>query len=128
MSDSTTPVPYETDAPNAYQWTTTAFDYLEGGKLSASVNEAGGVQTANVHGACPRCGDAFNFSQVLDAVTGESAGVLGRRFTLRGEDYVPLTVSCWCTEPHEGRPKGVDHGCGINFRVDVLPGAEPDAG
>ena len=72
-------VPYETDAPNAYKWTEVAYDYLLDGKLTASIRSAGGISTATVTGTCPYCADDVNFSEVLDAVTGESMGTLGWR-------------------------------------------------
>jgi hypothetical protein len=115
-------VPYETDAPNAYRWTETAYDLLEGGKLTASIRSAGGISTATVSGECPYCRDNVNFSEVLDAVTGESTGTLGwqRAQPSQPDDsYVPLTVSCSCTELHAGRPADINYGCGINFRIEV---------
>ncbi len=115
-------VPYEADAPNAYRWTEVAYDYLLDGKLSAAIRSLGGISTATVTGACPYCGDDVNFSEVLDAVTGESMRTLGRRGTGPGQDdggYVSLTVSCRCTRWHPGRPAGVSQGCGINFQVEV---------
>jgi hypothetical protein len=124
-------VPYETAAPSAYRWTTTAYDYLEDGTLSARVEKAGGIRTAVVSGDCPHCQDNVNFSQVLDGVSGESRTTAGgKRFTrgakrfTRDAGFVELTVTCCCTEPHEGRPADVSHGCGINFRVDVAPDAQ----
>jgi hypothetical protein len=126
LTGSEPPVPYETAAPNAKRWTSAAFDYLVDEKLFASVRQTNGVQTAVVSGDCPRCGDDVNFTQVLDAVTGESLGPrlsFGLRGDERGAGYLELTASCWCTEPHEGRPGGVDDGCGINFRVVVVPDA-----
>lgn len=115
---------YETDAANAYEWTSKAFDYLVDGKLSASVEKAGGIRTAVVRGECPRCSDTINFSQVLDAVSGESLTTRGPSRVTRDAGYVELTVTCCCTEPHDGRPASVTHGCGINFRVDVAPDAQ----
>lgn len=115
-------VGYETGAPNAYKWTEIAYDYLLDGKLTAGIRSAGGISTATVTGACPYCGDDVNFSEVLDAVAGESLATLGWRGAqpAQADDgYVPLTVSCCCTAPHAGRPAGVKHGCGVNFRVDV---------
>jgi hypothetical protein len=115
-------VAYERDAPNAYNWTEVAYDYLLDGRLTASISSAGGISTATVTGTCPHCTDDVNFSEVLDAVTGESVGTLGWRKVppaQADEDYVPLTVSCACTGQHAGRPADVHYGCGINFRVDV---------
>ena len=115
-------VAYEADAPNAYKWTEVAYDYLLDGKLTASIRSTGGISTATVTGTCPYCGDDVNFSEVLDAVTGESMGTLGWRRTRPDQPddgYVPLTVSCSCTAQHAGRPADVNHGCGINFRVEV---------
>lgn len=115
-------VTYEADAPNAYKWTEVAYDYLLDGKLTASIRSAGGISTATVTGTCPYCGDDVNFSEVLDAVTGESMGTLGWRRAQPApadDGYVPLTVSCSCTAQHTGRPADVNHGCGINFRVEV---------
>jgi hypothetical protein len=121
-------VPYETDAPNAYKWTEKAYDLLEKGDLTASVKSASGISTATVAGDCPYCGDNVNFSEVLDAVTGESIATLGRQDSQSAlpddEGYVPLTVSCSCTEPHAGRPADINHGCGINFRIEVQRDAE----
>lgn len=113
---------YERDTPNAYQWTEVAYEYLLAGKLTASIRSAGGISTAIVTGACPYCTDDVNFSEVLDAVTGESIGTLGWRRARPAQaedDYLPLTVSCACTGQHPGRPADVHYGCGINFRVDV---------
>jgi hypothetical protein len=118
-------VAYERDAPNAYQWTEDAYDYLLAGKLTASIRSAGGISTAIVTGTCPHCTDDVNFSEVLDAVTGESMGTLGWRKpepAQADEDYVPLTVSCTCTGQHAGRPADVRYGCGINFQVEVSRG------
>ena len=115
-------IAYEADAPNAYKWTEIAYDYLLDGKLTAGIRSAGGISTATVTGTCPHCGDDVNFSEVLDAVTGESTGTLGWREAqpAQADDgYVPLTVSCSCTAQHPGRPADVNHGCGINFRVEV---------
>lgn len=115
-------IAYEADAPNAYKWTEIAYDYLLAGKLTASIANAGGISTATVTGTCPHCGDDVNFSEVLDAVAGESMGTLGRRGTRAAQaddGYVALTVSCSCTGQHAGRPADVPHGCGINFRVEV---------
>jgi hypothetical protein len=115
-------IAYETDAPNAYKWTETAYDYLLAGKLTASIQSAGGISTAIVTGTCPHCGDDVKFSEVLDAVTGESMGTLswrGTQPTQADDGYVPLTVSCSCTGQHAGRPADIHHGCGINFRVEV---------
>jgi hypothetical protein len=115
-------VAYEHDAPNAYKWTEVAYDYLLDGTLTASIRSAGGISTAVVAGTCPYCLDDVNFSEVLDAVTGESIGTLGWR-KVRPDPadvgYVPLTVTCSCTAQHAGRPADVKYGCGINFRVDV---------
>ena len=115
-------VAYEAATPNAYKWTEVAYDYLLDGKLTASIRSAGGISTATVTGTCPYCADDVNFSQVLDAVTGESMETLGwrRAQPVPADDgYVPLTVSCSCTAQHAGRPADVNHGCGINFRVEV---------
>lgn len=115
-------VPYETDAPNAYKWTEAAYDLLQEGKLAASIRSAAGISTATVAGECPHCRDNVNFSEVLDAVAGESLGTLSweRLQPVAPDDgYVSLTVSCSCTEQHAGRPADINYGCGINFRIDV---------
>ena len=117
-------VGYQTDAPNAYRWTEVAYDYLVNGELTASIRSASGISTATVTGTCPYCRDDVKFSQVLDVVTGEAMTTLGWRRAepvQADDDYVPLTVSCACTEPHAGRPEGVKYGCGISFRVEVQP-------
>lgn len=115
-------VAYQAGAPNAYEWTEVAYEYLLDGKLAASIRTVGGISTATVTGTCPYCKDDVNFSEVLDAVTGESMGTLSRRTAqpIPADDgYVPLTVSCSCLGQHPGRPVGVSHGCGINFQVEV---------
>jgi hypothetical protein len=120
-------VPYQTDAPNAYKWTEKAYDLLQGGELTASIKSAGEISTATVSGECPYCQDNVNFSEVLDAVAGESLGTLGwqRKQAAQPDDgYVSLTVSCSCTELHAGRPADINHGCGINFRIEVQRDAE----
>jgi hypothetical protein len=116
-------VSYETSAPNAYQWTDKAYDLLQAGRLTASVHTKAGIQTATVEGDCPHCHHDVNYRQVFDAVAGEPLSTLGERTTGIDVGYVPLTVSCQCTEFHKGRPDKIDHGCGINFRIDVLPDA-----
>jgi hypothetical protein len=116
------PVGYQVDAPNAYEWTEAAYDLLLDGKLTVSIASTGGISSATVTGTCPYCKDDVNFSEVLDAVTGESMGTLGRRAArpvTADDGYVPLTVSCCCTGQHPGRPAGISHGCGINFQVEV---------
>ena len=115
-------IAYQADAPNAYEWTEVAYDYLLDGKLTASIRALGGVSTATVTGTCPYCQDDVKFSEVLDAVTGESLGTLSRRAAhpVPADDgYVALTVSCSCTGQHPGRPAGVSYGCGVNFQVEV---------
>lgn len=112
--------PWEVDAPNAYKWTKAAFKLLQAGELSAQVRTNHEVHSAVVKGACPRCSHDVGFTQVLDAVTGESMTTLGTRSATAVDEYEQLTVECRCGAEHPGRPKGVDHGCGVNFRVDVL--------
>lgn len=115
-------VAYLADAPNAYKWTEIAYDYLLDGELTAGVRTLGGISTATVAGTCPYCKDDVNFSEVLDAVAGESLATLGlrrERPVPAGDGYVALTVSCACTGQHPGRPAGVSHGCGVNFQVEV---------
>jgi hypothetical protein len=115
-------LPYEMVAPNAYQWTEVAYDMLEDGRLTASITATGGIQTARVDGPCPRCEHPLNVQQILDIVTGEDMATLGSHVaTVNVDEYVPLIVPCECTEGHDGRPEGVTHGCGINFRLDVRP-------
>ena len=90
-------IAYETHTPNAYKWTEIAYDYLLDGVLTASIQSTGGISTATVTGTCPYCRDDVNFSEVLDAVTGESIGTLGWRKTQPAQPddgYVPLTISC----------------------------------
>ena len=113
---------YQVDAPNAYEWTEVAYDYLLDGKLTVGIRTLGGISTATVTGTCPYCKDDVKFSQVLDAVTGESLGTLSRRAAdpgPAGDRYVALTVACSCTGQHPGRPAGVSYGCGVNFQVEV---------
>jgi hypothetical protein len=112
-------VHYENAAPNSYEWTERAYDLLVAGKLRAGVVTHSGIQTAEVSGECPHCTHDVNFRQVLDAASRETTGTLGARETAADVAYVPLTVACSCTESHTGRPPAVNHGCGVNFRVDV---------
>lgn len=125
MADTakTSQLPYESAAANDYEWTQKAFDMLVSGALAASVTTQSGIQTASVSGSCPRCGHKFIFRQVLDAVSGESTEMFVRQAMRTQPSYVELTVPCCCAEPHAGRPGQDGHGCGINFRVDVRPGA-----
>jgi hypothetical protein len=119
-------IAYQADAPNAYEWTEVAYDYLLDGKLTAGIRTLGGISTATVTGTCPYCKDDVKFSEVLDAVTGESLGTLSRRAAQPVQadgGYVALTVSCSCTGQHPGRPAGVSYGCGVNFQVEVRRGA-----
>jgi hypothetical protein len=122
-------VAYQADAPNAYEWTEVAYQYLVDGKLTASIRALGGISTATVTGTCPYCKDDVRFSEVLDAVSGESFSTLSGlgRFARRraappaqaDDGYVALTVSCSCTGQHSGRPAGVSYGCGVSFQVEV---------
>ncbi len=112
--------PFEVDQPNAYKWTKDAFQLLQAGELSAEVRTDHDVRSAVVHGECPRCSHDVHFTQILDAVTGESMTTLGATTAPASAEYQQLTVECRCGAEHLGRPKGVTHGCGINFRVDVL--------
>lgn len=111
-------VPYESAAPNAYQWTSDAYDLLVAGKLRAEVSTYDGIARAVATGECPRCRHPFVYTQVLQAVVGESLRTLGAA-TGPQATYIALTVPCQCSQPHAGRPAGVDHGCGINFRIEV---------
>lgn len=126
MNNQQPPDPgWETEAPNAYKWTSEAFDLLIAGKLEAQVTVRAGVAQAVASGECPRCHDQFTDRQVLDAVVGESIRTLGTE-EMASTGYLGLTVSCKCTEPHHGRPAGVTEGCGINFRIEVrAPGSAP---
>ncbi len=69
--------PFEVDQPNAYKWTKDAFQLLQAGELSAEVRTDHDVRSAVVHGECPRCSHDVHFTQILDAVTGESMTTLG---------------------------------------------------
>lgn len=110
--------PYETTEPNDYQWTEKAFEDLVAGRLKALITDTGGLRSLDVTGPCPRCGDDVNYSQVLAAMGGEVAGVLGGD-DLTVPDYVSIPVPCRCTGAHAGRPAGVTQGCGINFMLEV---------
>lgn len=109
---------YEMTQPNDYQWTEKAFEELVAGRLNASITNTGGLRSIDVTGPCPRCGDDVNYSQVLAAIGGEVVGVLGGN-DLTTHDYLSLPVPCRCTGAHDGRPEGVDQGCGINFTIEV---------
>lgn len=120
MADSKPEFNYESAAPNAYEWTEAAHDALLAGTLGASVCVAGGIETARVSGKCPRCDHEVHFSHVRDAVAGHSAGTLGASNVPATELYVSIDAECRCSEGHPGRPKEIGHGCGINFRIDVI--------
>lgn len=120
-----TSLPYEKDAPNDYRWTSDAYDALLNGSMEASLATLSDIRTARVVGLCPRCHHELNVSQILDAVTGEGSGTLG---TARGsggrdvadeDEYLSITAACQCSEPHAGRPEGINFGCGINFLVEI---------
>jgi hypothetical protein len=114
-------LPYEKDAPNAYRWTEAAYELLGAG-LEAAVTTVHDIQTARVEGECPRCHHQMLFEQVLDIVAGEDLATLGDASRSAVADtFVEVTASCRCPEKHLGRPEGVAYGCGINFRIDVMP-------
>jgi hypothetical protein len=117
------PMPYELDAPNDYKWTLEAYNRLLNETLIADVLHTEGVRTASVSGKCPRCNHEVNFAQVLDAISGEQAGVLGGEVATASADrYVGISVECRCGGEHPGRPKTAANGCGINFNIEIEVG------
>jgi hypothetical protein len=113
-------VPWESNAPNAYRWTLAAFTSLTDGKLGSKVTIKGAIAQASTSGECPRCTHQFSYTQVLQAVVGESLRTLGTD-AAADSSYLALTVPCQCSESHTGRPDGITQGCGINFRIEVRP-------
>ena len=125
MTQGATSLPYETAAPNDYQWTSAAYDQVLAGSMAVTLESLSGIRTARVAGPCPRCHHQLNVSEVLDAVTGERSGALRTTGEPGGSDganedqYVAVVATCQCGEPHEGRPEGTTFGCGINFLVEI---------
>lgn len=119
----TEPLKYETRNPNAYKWTDDAFQLLNKKKLHARLIDQAGVTIAEASGECPRCHDDVSFTMELDAPLPGTTRGLGEPSLAapsRTMEYVPFDVVCHCRGNHPGRPDGVEKGCGIIFRVEVL--------
>jgi hypothetical protein len=118
--------PFNTTDPLGIKWTEKAFELLQSGALAADVIVKSGVKIVRVDGTCPYCEDHLHYTDSLTAVTEGSEGILppsggGRdRLAADGEPiYEEFTVTCGCSEAHEGDPKK-GTGCGTSFRVSVL--------
>ncbi|GAB2568355.1 hypothetical protein [Kribbella endophytica] len=111
------PLGYETTDPGGYEWTLKAYAMLVDGTLKATVSNVDDVLVAVIEGTCPRCGDHFSESRVLEAPLG-TAGTLGPGGGVV-DQYEVLNVSCGCTATHPGGPAG-SAGCGVYFRIDAL--------
>lgn len=122
VSEQPTRVGYETESPNQYHWTQLAYEALTAGTMAAQIVGTEGARRATVSGPCPRCKHEVNFDQLLDAVAGEDGGLktLGLEDEVDAPAYLELVVTCRCGEAHDNRPDGVQSGCGINFRADIL--------
>jgi len=116
-------LPYEKDAPNAYQWTEAAYELLGNG-LDADITTVHDISTVRVVGKCPRCKHHMLFEQVLDIVSGEDVGFLHDTLTRAAvaDQWLEIAASCRCGEGHKDRPEGITTGCGINFRIDLQAG------
>lgn len=115
-----TELPYERVDQNAYEWTDRAYDFLVAKRLDGHVHRRGGMQTAAVVGACPRCEHTFRFDTGREAITtgGRTLGPVDP--APDADDYVPVDVTCSCTGEHAGRQPG-EVGCGVTFRIEVRP-------
>jgi hypothetical protein len=118
---------FNTTDPLGVKWTEKAFALLQSGALTADVLVKGGVKIVRVDGTCPYCEDHLHYTESLTAVTEGSEGILpsgggggGARLDGDGEPtYEEFTVTCGCSETHEGDPKK-GTGCGTSFRISVL--------
>ena len=105
------------------RWTEIAVDMLTKGTLAGRFRSTRGVGSAHVWGSCPRCGDTLDVRQTLTAVlAGERSGALNERYHAAEMNMIPVAVDidCGCHVMHSGAPDGIA-GCGISFRVELLP-------
>jgi hypothetical protein len=123
------PKPFNKTDPLALKWTERAFELLQQGKLRAEVIVSHGVKVVRVDGTCPYCDDHLHYTDSLTAVTEGSEALLGGGGgggigtegieSPREPQYDEFTVTCGCSEPHEGDPEK-ETGCGTSFRISVL--------
>jgi hypothetical protein len=120
------PKPFNKTDPLSMRWTEKALELLQDGKLDAEVIVSHGVTVVRVDGICPYCDDHLHYTESLTAVTEGGEGAAGRGdaggeaiVAAREPRYEEFTVTCGCSESHEGDPKKAT-GCGTSFRVSVL--------
>jgi hypothetical protein len=116
-------ISYETANPRDPEWTDTAYELIEAGKLTVRFIGTSRVPEIQVSGPCPRCGDTFVASDVLVAtLAGEDVLGLERledaTYTEPGT-WRRVTVTCECTGIHDGRPRSAPQGCGISYVIEV---------
>ena len=105
------------------RWTEIAAEMMAKGRIAGRFKLTGGIGSAHVWGFCPRCEHRFDVRQTLTAVIpGERTGVIneGRQAPDAELLPVPVDVDCGCGLVHSGGPDGIT-GCGISFRVELLP-------
>ena len=126
-----TPVPdvaYENTADEV--WARQAFDLYQRRELQVQAFDTEGVVSAQIWGACPRCGHELDIQMTLSAPVPGLRGGRGLLSALSRRDPsvapgIPedVEVSCGCDHDHPGAPGQVT-GCGVSFR---LPTSSPDA-
>lgn len=95
---------------DAFQWTETAYEMLEQGKIQAQLFNTDGVVSAHLWGPCPRCRHDLDDRQTL------TAAVPGLRREVPSAVQMPVDVGCGCSHKHPGAPQD-RLGCGVRFRV-----------
>jgi hypothetical protein len=108
---------------SADAWEQRAMDLYRSRQLQVAAFNTDGVVSAQVWGACPRCGHGLDIQQTLTApVVGWRGGwsSVGRR----GSAGIPfeIDVDCGCGLTHAGAPQNVT-GCGVSFSLPTAPPA-----
>lgn len=126
------PVPevaYENTADEA--WARQAFDLYQRRELQVQAFDTEGVVSAQVWGACPRCGHELNIQMTLSTpIPGLRGGrgllsALTRRDSPAAPDIPEaVEVGCSCGHAHPGAPEHAT-GCGVSFRLPTAPPGPP---
>jgi hypothetical protein len=118
-----------TDAEVGYErtcddaWAQRALGFYQSRQLQMQAFNTDGVISAQVWGACPRCGHSLDIQMTLTAPVVSWRGgwsSVGRK----GDAGIPadIEVGCGCGLAHGGAPENVT-GCGVSFRLPTAPTA-----